>query len=72
MLKMLFNNGLLVRNKRKENNMKKVIMMAVAVAAMLSLSACMGVRGHDGSGRVCENQTFLGISIIEIFSPCSR
>jgi len=50
--------------------MKKVIMMAVAVAAMLSLSACMGVRGYHGSQRVCENQTFLGISIIEIVSPC--
>ena len=50
--------------------MKKVIMMAVAAAAMLSLSACMGVRGYHGNQRVCENQAFLGISIIEIVSPC--
>ena len=50
--------------------MKKVIMMALAVAAMLSLSACMGVRGYHGNQRVCENQTFLGISIIEIVAPC--
>ena len=50
--------------------MKKVIMMAAAVAAMLALSACMGVRGYHGSQRVCENEAFLGISIIEIVSPC--
>ena len=51
--------------------MKKLTVM-LAIFAMLSLSACMGVRGHDGSGKVCENQTFLGISIIEIFSPCGK
>ena len=50
--------------------MKKVMMMALAVAAMLSLSACMGTRGYHGSQRVCENQSFLGISIIEVLSPC--
>lgn len=50
--------------------MKKVIIMALAVAAMLSLSACMGIRGYHGSQRVCENQSFLGISIIEVLSPC--
>ncbi len=52
--------------------MKKVIMMALAVAAMLSLSACMGVRGYEGNQRVCKNETFLGISIIEVLSPCRR
>ncbi len=56
--------------KERKNKMKKVIMMAVAVAAMLSLSACMGVRGYHGGRRVCENDAFLGISIIEIVSPC--
>ena len=50
--------------------MKKVIMMVAAVAAMLALSACMGVRGYHGNTRVCENDAFLGISIIEIVSPC--
>ena len=50
--------------------MKKVVMMAMAVAAMLSLSACMGIRGYHGGQRVCENDAFLGISIIEIVSPC--
>lgn len=50
--------------------MKKVVMMALAVAAMLSLSACMGIRGYHGGQKVCENQTFLGISIIEVLSPC--
>ena len=51
--------------------MKKFMIM-LAVAAMLSLSACVGIRGHDGSGKVCENQTFLGISIIELVSPCGK
>ena len=50
--------------------MKKFVMMALAVAAMLSLSACMGVRGYHGNQKVCENQAFLGISIIDIVSPC--
>ena len=48
----------------------KLIKLAVVAAALLSLSACMGTRGYNGSQRVCENQTFLGISIIEIISPC--
>ena len=50
--------------------MKKVVLMALAVAAMLSLSACMGIRGYHGGQKVCENQTFLGISIIDIVAPC--
>ena len=54
----------------RENKMKKVLMMALAVAAMLTLSACMGVRGVHGNQRICENQSFLGISIIEVLSPC--
>ena len=48
----------------------KLIKLAIVAAALLSLSACMGTRGYNGGNRVCENQTFLGISIIEIFSPC--
>jgi len=71
MLAMLINKRRLCLNiYERENKMKKVIMMALAVAAMLSLSACMGVRGYHGSQRVCENQSFLGISIIDIVSPC--
>ncbi len=54
-------------NKRK--NMKFVKLTIVA-AALLSLSACMGIRGYHGSQKVCENQSFLGISIIEVLSPC--
>ena len=71
MLNLLFNkrHDALKLYERK-NKMKKFVMMALAVAAMLSLSACMGVRGYHGSQRVCENQSFLGISIIEVLSPC--
>ena len=50
--------------------MKKLLIVAVAAMAMASLSACMGVRGYHGSQRVCENESFLGISIIEVLSPC--
>ena len=50
----------------------KKLAIALALMSLLSLSACIGVRGHDGSGKVCENQTFLGISIIEVFSPCGK
>lgn len=50
----------------------KKLAIALALMSLLSLSACMGIRGHDGSGKVCENQSFLGISIIEVFSPCSK
>ena len=46
--------------------------LAIVAAALLSLSACMGVRGFHGNQPVCENQSFLGISIIEVLSPCSR
>lgn len=48
----------------------KLIKLAVVAAALLSLSACMGIRGYHGSQKVCENQSFLGISIIEVLSPC--
>lgn len=48
----------------------KFIRLAVVATALLSLSACMGVRGYHGNQKVCENDTFLGISIIEVFAPC--
>ena len=51
--------------------MKALAIMTV-LAGSLALTACMGIRGRHGSTPVCENQTFLGISIIEIFSPCSK
>ena len=70
MLNLLFNKKAVMSFNKKGKKMKKVIMMALAVAAMLSLSACMGVRGYHGGQRVCENEAFLGISIIEIVSPC--
>ena len=52
--------------------MKKIALLTVAFAAMLALSACMGTRGYHGNQKVCENQTFLGISIIEVLSPCGK
>jgi len=48
----------------------KALKLLVVAGALLSLSACMGSRGYHGSQRVCENQSFLGISIIEVVSPC--
>lgn len=57
---------------RKDNDMKKLLLIAVAILALTSLTACFGVRGYNGSAKVCENQTFLGISLIEVLSPCSR
>ena len=49
--------------------MKALAILAV-LAASLALTACMGVRGYHGNQRVCENEAFLGISIIEVVSPC--
>jgi|GEM_PF-6834455 hypothetical protein len=48
----------------------KLLKLSLALAGMLALSACMGVRGYHGNQKVCENQSFLGISIIEVLSPC--
>ena len=52
--------------------MKKLLLVATAALLLTSLTACMGIRGRDGSGKVCENQYFLGISLIEVFSPCGK
>ncbi|MBR6411991.1 MAG: hypothetical protein IKS41_02375 [Alphaproteobacteria bacterium] len=52
--------------------MKKLLMTAVAVLLLTSLSACVGIRGRDGSGKVCENQYVLGISLIELIDPCGK
>ena len=52
--------------------MKKMLVMAVAVLALASLTACMGIRGREGNNRICENEYFLGISLIEVVSPCGR
>ncbi|MCQ2966461.1 MAG: hypothetical protein MJ250_06985 [Alphaproteobacteria bacterium] len=51
--------------------MKKLLTLAV-VLSTLALTACSGVRGHDGSGKVCENDVFLGFSLTEIISPCGN
>ena len=48
----------------------KALAILTILAGSLALTACMGVRGYHGSQRVCENQSFLGISIIEVLSPC--
>ena len=48
----------------------KFIRLAVVAVTLLSLSACMGIRGYHGNQKVCENQSFLGISLIEVFAPC--
>ena len=50
----------------------KVLAIAAVLASTLALTACMGVRGRHGNQPVCENDSFLGISIIEIVSPCTR
>jgi len=50
----------------------KVLAIIAVVAGCLALSACMGIRGRHGSTPVCENQSFLGISIIEVLSPCNK
>ena len=55
----------------KDYTMKKLLVVAL-LASALSLTACMGVRGYHGSQKVCENQSLLGISLIEVLSPCNR
>ena len=50
----------------------KALAIVAVMAAGLALTGCMGIRGRHGSTPVCENETFLGISIIEIFSPCTK
>ncbi|HGO5853428.1 TPA: hypothetical protein ACK3JH_000264 [Mannheimia haemolytica] len=52
--------------------MKKAMKLFAVVSAFATLAACTGVRGHDGSGPVCENATFMGISIIEAVSSCKK
>lgn len=52
--------------------MKKILVVACLALSLVSLTGCMGVRGRDGNGRVCENEYFLGISIIEQISPCTK
>jgi len=52
--------------------MKKVFLMATLVGVLMSLTACMGTRGHVGDKEICENSYFLGVfSISEIIAPCS-
>ncbi|MBR4126155.1 MAG: hypothetical protein IKR09_01090 [Alphaproteobacteria bacterium] len=51
--------------------MKKLAFLGLMLG-MLALSACTGVRGYEGNNKVCENDSFLGISIIELISPCSK
>lgn len=52
--------------------MKKILILALATTLMMSLSACMGQRGYQGKDRVCINDSFLGISIIEVLAPCQK
>ncbi|WP_167509602.1 hypothetical protein [Actinobacillus vicugnae] len=52
--------------------MKKAMKFFTFVSVMATLTACSGIRGHDGSGPVCQNVTFMGISIIEAVSPCKK
>lgn len=52
--------------------MKKLLLVATMTVALMSLTACFGVRGYNGNAKVCENQTFLGISVIEVLSPCNK
>lgn len=52
--------------------MKKAMKFFAIASVVATLAACTGVRGYDGSGRVCENATFMGISIIEAVSSCKK
>lgn len=56
----------------EENEMKKMLLALAGIMLISSLTACMGGRGHDGHGNVCENEYFIGISLIEYFSPCGK
>jgi hypothetical protein len=50
----------------KEKKMKKI-----AVAALLALSACTGIRGIEEGKKTCIHSTFLGISFEEMLKPCT-
>ena len=52
--------------------MKKILLTLAGIMLINLLTACVGVRGHDGNGKVCENEYFMGISLIEYFSPCGK
>ncbi|MDG4947808.1 hypothetical protein NYR72_04210 [Actinobacillus equuli subsp. haemolyticus] len=52
--------------------MKKTTKLLASIAVAVMLTACTGIRGRDGSGPVCKNATFMGISIIEAVSPCKK
>ena len=52
-------------------DMRKLAFLGVMLS-ILALSACTGVRGYEGNNKVCENASFMGISLIEIVSPCTK
>ena len=52
--------------------MKKLLLVATTLLVLSSLTDCMGVRGHEGNAKVCKNQYFMGISLIEQIDPCGR
>lgn len=52
--------------------MKKLLLVTAMLMMLTSLTACLGIRGYNGNAKVCENQTFLGISLIEVLSPCNK
>lgn len=52
--------------------MKKLLLVATTLLVLSSLTACIGVRGHEGNAKVCKNQYFMGISLIEQIDPCGR
>lgn len=47
--------------------MKKIFVSFI----LFFIVGCSGVRGYDGSGQVCVNATWMGLSLIELVSPCS-
>lgn len=50
--------------------MKKLL---IAVALLMTVSACTGTRGTIGNQKVCTNDYLLGvISISELFAPCGK
>lgn len=52
--------------------MKKLVKATALVALLATLTACTGTRGHDGNGKVCLNNAWMGISIIELVSSCKK
>lgn len=52
--------------------MKAFLAIAGLVLALSTLTACMGDRGYIGDKPTCRNSNFLGVSLVELVSPCRK